>query len=220
VNYLAHAYLSFDQPEILAGNLISDFVKGKKKLDYPPGIQKGITLHRSIDWFTDTHEATRQAKSFFRPVYGLYSGPITDVIYDHFLATDPEIFPPSAPTNTAPAAAGFLPFVFDATGEPPSSLAAFSQRTYSQLAGFISFFPDRFSRMFSYMRSQDWLTNYWHRQGIFNSLTGLSRRASHMPDPATACSLFIQHYEELQACYRAFFPAVRSYAAETLQKIE
>ena len=31
VNYLAHAYLSFGDPEILTGNLISDFVKGKKK---------------------------------------------------------------------------------------------------------------------------------------------------------------------------------------------
>lgn len=30
MNYLAHAYLSFDEPEILVGNMISDFVKGKK----------------------------------------------------------------------------------------------------------------------------------------------------------------------------------------------
>jgi len=30
MNYLAHAYLSFDHEEILVGNLISDFVKGKK----------------------------------------------------------------------------------------------------------------------------------------------------------------------------------------------
>lgn len=36
MNYLAHAYLSFNDPEILVGNLISDFVKGKKKFDYPP----------------------------------------------------------------------------------------------------------------------------------------------------------------------------------------
>ncbi len=35
MNYLAHAYLSFNDPEILVGNMISDFVKGKKKFDYP-----------------------------------------------------------------------------------------------------------------------------------------------------------------------------------------
>ncbi len=35
MNYLAHAYLSFNDPDVLAGNMISDFVKGKKKFDYP-----------------------------------------------------------------------------------------------------------------------------------------------------------------------------------------
>jgi acyl carrier protein phosphodiesterase len=42
MNYLAHAYLSFNQPEILVGNMISDFVKGKKKFDFAPGIQKEL----------------------------------------------------------------------------------------------------------------------------------------------------------------------------------
>jgi acyl carrier protein phosphodiesterase len=39
MNYLAHAYLSFNDPEILVGNMISDFVKGKKKFDFPLRIQ-------------------------------------------------------------------------------------------------------------------------------------------------------------------------------------
>ena len=62
MNYLAHAYLSFNEPEILVGNMISDFVKGKKKFDYSPGVQKGIALHRAIDNFTDYHTATKAAK--------------------------------------------------------------------------------------------------------------------------------------------------------------
>ena len=65
--------------------MISDFVKGKKKFDYPAGIQKGIMLHRHIDNFTDTHEATREAKEIFRPHYRLYSGAFVDVVYDHCL---------------------------------------------------------------------------------------------------------------------------------------
>ena len=88
MNYLAHAYLSFDDPEVLAGNMISDFVKGKKKFDYPFRIQQGIMLHRLIDDFTDNHPATKEAKEFFRPDYRLYSGAFVDVVYDHFLAID------------------------------------------------------------------------------------------------------------------------------------
>ena len=49
MNYLAHAFLSFDDPELLVGNMISDFVKGKQKFGYPSGIQEGIALHRAIE---------------------------------------------------------------------------------------------------------------------------------------------------------------------------
>ncbi len=86
MNYLAHAYLSFGISDIATGNLISDFVKGKKKLDYPETIQHGITLHRAIDTFTDGHPITQEAKLFFRHHFGLYSGPITDIVYDPFYA--------------------------------------------------------------------------------------------------------------------------------------
>ena len=62
MNFLAHAYLSFDYTDILLGNMISDYVKGKKKFEYPPEIQSGIMLHRMIDEFTDNHPATKIAK--------------------------------------------------------------------------------------------------------------------------------------------------------------
>ena len=88
MNYLAHAYLSFNEPGILTGNMISDFVKGRKKFDYPPQIKKGIELHHAIDEFTDNHPATKQAKEFFRSDYRLYSGAFVDIVYDHFLAND------------------------------------------------------------------------------------------------------------------------------------
>jgi acyl carrier protein phosphodiesterase len=88
--------LSFNDPEILVGNLISDFVKGKKKFDFPAGHPDGIALHRAIDTFTDTHEATKKAKEFFRPHYRLYAGALVDVIFDHFLAVDETEFTDSS----------------------------------------------------------------------------------------------------------------------------
>ena len=88
MNYLAHAYLSFNDPEILLGNMISDYVKGRKKFDYEPGILKGIMLHRAIDTFTDQHPVTKTAMKFFKPAYGLYAGAFVDVVYDHFLVLD------------------------------------------------------------------------------------------------------------------------------------
>ncbi len=92
MNYLAHAYLSFHNPDILAGNMISDFVKGKKQFDYPSIIQKGIRLHRDIDTFTDQHPSTKKGKEDFKPAVGSYSGAFMDVVYDHFLALDTDEF--------------------------------------------------------------------------------------------------------------------------------
>ena len=65
MNYLAHAYLSFNNTDLLVGNMISDYVKGKKQFEYPAAIQAGIKLHRAIDEFTDTHQTTFEIKKYF-----------------------------------------------------------------------------------------------------------------------------------------------------------
>jgi acyl carrier protein phosphodiesterase len=196
VNYLAHAYLSFNIPDIVVGNLISDFVKGKRKLDYPPAIQTGIALHRAIDTFTDGHPATRRAKSYFKPDYGLYSGALTDVAYDHFLANDPLIFP------------------------TPAGLSTFALQTYTQLADRSSLFPDRFSRLYPYMRDQDWLSGYRTINGIFASFSGLARRAAYMPGSERACRLFEVHYQGIKECYTSFFPELKEFASRTLRELD
>src|SRR5690242_7754823 len=93
MNYLGHAYLSYNNPQVLLGNIAGDHFKGKLSLAaLPVDMQKGVMLHRSIDGFTDTHPATARAKVWFREAYGLYSSAIIDVVYDHFLANDPKIF--------------------------------------------------------------------------------------------------------------------------------
>jgi acyl carrier protein phosphodiesterase len=68
--------------------MISDFVKGKKKFDFSPVIQKGIALHRAIDDFTDFHPATYNAKSYFRKRIPALFRSFVDIVYDHFLAND------------------------------------------------------------------------------------------------------------------------------------
>jgi acyl carrier protein phosphodiesterase len=193
LNYLAHAFLSFNEPGILAGNLISDFVKGKAKYNYAPDVLKGIDLHRAIDEFTDMHEVTRQAKEVFRPHYRLYAGAFMDVVYDHFLATD-------------------------ATRFPEGALAAFSEKVYRQLEPYVSLAPERFQQLFPHMRTQNWLLNYQYRWGIERSFRGLVHRAAYMQESQTALALFDEHYLFLQSCYRQFFPELYAFARQSLGK--
>ena len=193
MNYLAHAYLSFNEPEILAGNMLSDFVKGKKKFDFTKGIQNGIALHRAIDEFTDYHQATIIAKQYFRPVYRLYSGAFIDVIYDHFLANDVNEF------------------------EDERSLADFAHNTYAQLSLFNGVFPERFRMLFPFMERYNWLYNYRFMYGIKGSFQGLVRRAKYMSESGTAYLLFETHYDELKSCYQNFFPSLKKFANDHLQ---
>ncbi len=167
MNYLAHAYLSFNHPDILVGNMISDFVKGKKQFDYPLAIQKGIRLHRAIDNFTDEHLATREARKYFKPAVGLYSGAFVDIVYDHFLALDPHELSEQAWKD-------------------------FATVVYNQLTEQQEWLPEKFARMLPYMSSQNWLYNYRFTGGMENSFAGLVRRAAYLTDASPAFSLFTQ----------------------------
>ena len=192
MNYLAHAYLSFGHPEILAGNMISDFVKGKKKFDYPVPVQLGIMLHREIDSFTDSHPATRQAKEIFRPAYRLYSASVVDVVFDHFLAVDESEF-------------------------TEESLARFANDTYHTLDRFTLLFPEKFGIMYPFMKKHNWLFNYRYSWGIERSLAGMVRRSLYMTESETAFRLFNEQYTEIQRCFRIFFPEVKKLARSYLQ---
>jgi acyl carrier protein phosphodiesterase len=193
MNLLAHAYLSFGQLDILVGNMISDFVKGKKKFDYSVGIQKGIALHRAIDDFTDSHAVTRQAKEFFRADYRLYAGAFVDVVYDHFLANDTVQF------------------------KDESLLQAFAQSTYNSLEAYKKSLPEKFGQMLPYMQAQNWLYNYRKKEGIEKSFHGLVRRSAYLTESAIAFRIFNSQYQPLEKCYQQFFPELKKFAAAQLR---
>jgi len=189
MNFLAHAVLSFGEPDVLAGNMASDFVKGRQQFDYPTDVRRGIMLHRMIDSYTDEHPVTAAAKEPFRPAYRLYSGAIIDVIYDHFLANDEHEF-------------------------PGNTLAAFARQTYTILNAHLEVLPMNFRTMLPYMEKHDWLYNYRTRDGIGKSLEGLVRRAAYLTESHTAMKLLEQHYQFLGDCYRQFWADVKPYARE------
>src|SRR5688572_23493915 len=86
MNFLAHLYLSGDFDELMIGNFMADFVKGKPSPSIHPQIVKGIELHRQIDTYTDTHPIVKASKVRLQPTYRKYAGVIVDMYYDHFLA--------------------------------------------------------------------------------------------------------------------------------------
>ena len=157
-------------------------------------IQKGIALHRMIDAYTDTHPATKKAMEIFRPYYRLYSAPIMDVLFDHFLANDENVF-------------------------DDTSLKRFSSNIYRQLEDNSTYLPNRFLQMFTYMKTEDWLYNYKFNEGMRKTLYGLMRRASFIRESETAHLLFLQHHDHLNECYRQFFVDVKLYAKQKFDEL-
>lgn len=195
MNYLAHAYLSFHQKDILAGNMISDFIKGKKQYDYPADILAGIKLHRAIDQFTDEHAATKRIAAVFKPQYRLYGGAFADIVYDYFLANDRDQF------------------------TSPDELLLFTGEVYGQLKENEAYFPAPFEDMFPYMQSQNWLYNYQFDSGIQKSFAGMARRAKYLPETALAFELFLNNKELIREQYAIFFHSVKSFAAYTMEQL-
>lgn len=191
MNYLAHAYLSFGDPHILVGNMTSDFIKGKKKYEYPLPVLFGINLHRSIDDFTDSHQVTKEIKKIFQSGYGLYAGAFMDIAYDYYLANDPLLFK---------------------SGE----LEIFSQEVYDTLDRHIDLLPERFLSMFPYMKKHNWLLNYKTSEGIKRSFDGLTHRAIYMSDSRPAFDTFIRNDGLLKSAYLEFFPDLVRYTKDLI----
>ena len=195
MNLLAHAYLSFNNEGILVGNMISDYVKGKKQFDYPLPIQAGIQLHRAIDEFTDTNEATQEIKKLFKPAYRLYAGAFTDVVYDHFLANDENEF------------------------SSAESLQSFTKDSYNLLQRNTAHFPEKFAKSFPYMQAQDWLYHYRYDDGMQKSFGGLARRAKYIAETETAFEIFLNNKEIIKQSYQIFFPQLKLFTIHKMEQL-
>lgn len=192
MNFLAHLYLSGTEPEILVGNFIGDFVKGRDFSAYPLRIQNGIELHRAIDEYTDSHPKVIAGKKRLQPGYHHYAPVIIDVFYDHFLANRWADF-------------------------HVESLDEFASKSYLVIQSFTNLLPPRVKEMLPYMIRGNWLVSYGTLVGIQKALTGLSRRTTHVSHMEDAVAELKLYYHAFEAEFLQFFPDVRNFCEHWIQ---
>jgi len=184
MNFLAHIYLSGDSREILIGNFIGDYVKGKKISGYPEEVKKGIMMHRKIDSFTDNHRITRSSKKIIADKYGLYAGIVVDIYYDHFLSAN-----------------------WDLYSEIP--LREYIHERYRLLDSGYSIFPAGVKRWFPYFIKSNWLETYIHFEGLNLVFKRMSYRTS-LPDHSEyAVDQLKENYDLLKENFVEFFADIR-----------
>lgn len=181
MNHLAHCFLSFEDEDILVGNFIGDFVKGKDWENYPPGIQKGVLLHRTIDSFTDSHEMTDRSVARIRPHAGRYAPPFVDILYDHLLAINWEKY-------------------------SSESFNSFAESTYSRLEKRADDMPKALRARLPKMLAGKFLHGYTNREGLDWVLGKFSLRLAGNFDATALSNCFFQEIDHFSADFNAFFP--------------
>lgn len=187
MNFLAHIYLSGEMGDLMVGNFIGDFVKGKKYDDYPRQMVKGIKLHREIDWFTDNHKIVDKSKDRLWKKYRHYAGVIIDMFYDHFLARDWSTY--SAET-----------------------LEEFTGKAYRVLLEKKPILPEKAQYILPYMVKHNWLLAYQDIKGIERALHGMSQRTKFESHMEKATQDLRAHYDLFSQEFHEFFPEIISHA--------
>lgn len=186
MNFLAHIYLSGENDLLKIGNFISDVIRGKKYLDYPKEMQKGILLHREIDHFTDMHPTYRLSKHRLHEKYGHYSGVIMDIVYDHFLAKNFHQF-------------------------SDKKLENYIQDFYTLLKSHHSLLPDKIKRMMVHMMQQNWLLQYQSLNGLEIILNQMDYRTKHRVHMQEAIVEVQQFYTEFESEFHSFFAELQEF---------
>lgn len=180
MNFLAHIYLSFNDPEITLGNFFADHIRGNKFKHLPIKVQKGILLHRNIDTFTDAHPITKQSSKRLHKNYSHYSRVIVDIYYDHFLAKN-----------------------WNTYSDVP--LTEFVENFYTLLEENYDLLPLSTKRMMPYMITDNWLYNYSNLEGISKVLNGMNRRTNNRSKMNFAIIDLEEYYEDFEKEFTAFF---------------
>lgn len=184
MNYLAHQFLSGSNKSIRIGNFLGDFMKGKELEDFPPSVQLGISLHRIIDQFTDTHPIVERSKKLLHPRQGKYASVLLDVYYDYFLAKNWHLY-------------------------AAISLEQFALSVYDDFWELKAYFPKKVIDFLPAMRENDWLTNYRSYWGINKALESIGRRAKFSNTIQHALIDLQELESELEKDFLLFFPELK-----------
>lgn len=156
MNHLAHLALAGDDPAMLVGAFLGDFVKGRLRGERNPEIERGIRLHRAIDAFTDSHPDVKKSARRFESPHRRYTGVILDVVFDYLLARSWPRYYETRLENFSKDALGTLVEQGRHLPEPAAAMAGRMQAMNS-LAGHGSeeFLIHSFDRLSSRLRRQN-----------------------------------------------------------------
>jgi acyl carrier protein phosphodiesterase len=157
VNFLAHALLAGDEPALIVGGVVGDWIKGVLPGTLPADLARGVALHRAIDHHAESHPAFCQSRNRVSAERRRYAGVLVDIFYDHLLARN-----------------------WSAVHHLP--LHAYCASVYGLIDNRMGELPATSHHALQMMAREDWLSSYAEMEGIADVLARMSRRA-RQPNP-------------------------------------
>lgn len=157
MNFLAHALLAGNDPALIVGGVVGDWIKGGLPGALPDNLARGVALHRAIDSHAETHPAFRQSRARVSAERRRYAGVLVDIFYDHLLAR----------------------YWADMHHQP---LEVFCASVYRLIEERMHELPESSHLALRMMAREDWLSSYANIDDIADVLARMSRRA-RQPNP-------------------------------------
>lgn len=157
MNFLAHAVLAGDDPALIVGGVVGDWIKGPLPGALPPDLARGVALHRAIDSHAETHPAFQRSRNRIAADRRRYAGVLVDIFYDHLLARDWVRLRPMA-------------------------LDLFCTDVYRHIDARLAELPEHAHTAMRLMAGENWLRSYADLTGIADVLQRMGRRA-RQPNP-------------------------------------
>ena len=195
MNYLAHIYFSYNDPDILLGNFAADFITNKQVKSLTEEQINGVLLHRLIDEYTDLNKTVRKATKRLRKVQGKYSPVVIDIIFDYVLAKQ-------------------------WTSYHPLGLLEYKNSAYGLLLDQLENFPERAKPKVEGMVKGDFISSYESLDGLHYVFERMDRRAS-FPSRFRDATEQVRMEEDLfTEDFAKFFPQIESKVQAFLRGLE
>jgi acyl carrier protein phosphodiesterase len=163
------------------GSLLPDLLPIAELRQLPAPFQGGITRHRQLDGFTDSHPVFKRSVARLNAPYRRYGGVLVDIFYDHLLTQR------WAEYSDTP-----LPeFLTDA-------YAAFDECR--------DHIPSNAYSLLRRMRAGNWLNSYGDIDGVRVTLQRMSQRLRRPFDLGSATVELERLHESLHEDFAEFFP--------------
>lgn len=197
MNFLGHAYIARNYPELIAGNFGGDSYKGNlDNFDHlPKHILDGIKLHRFIDHFTDHSEHIILAgKHLQENGIRRIAFIATDILVDYYLAGNWKDYSDLSYDE-------FLEFVYTSTDQN------------------LEYMDDEFHLLFSRIKKYGWMKDYESETGMRKIFRQFSKRIGFENDLQKCFEMYLNEQKTFDQHFKNFLVEIEAASIEFISTL-